>query len=85
MTITIDKAQQDLTTILSQLKPGESATLVDGDGKPVAMLISLKADPCEKKLTPTEWMAQWEALTQEIGRAWKGDKSAVETLLEMRR
>lgn len=32
-----------------------------------------------------EWTEEWEALAQEIDKAWKSDKSALEILSEMRR
>ncbi|MEW6211622.1 MAG: hypothetical protein AB1631_24870 [Acidobacteriota bacterium] len=82
--ISIETAGRELESILKQLSPGESVTLVDSNGSPVATLISLTA-PAEKKLSTEERMARWEALAQEVGRAWKGDKGAVETLSEMRR
>ncbi len=82
--VSIETAGRELESILKQLSPGESVTLVDSNGSPVAALISLTA-PVEKKLSSEEWLARWEALAQEVSRAWKGEKSAVETLLEMRR
>jgi hypothetical protein len=32
-----------------------------------------------------DWDAEWEALAHEIDSAWKGERSAIEILAEMRR
>ena len=37
------------------------------------------------KLDPDEWWRQWNALSEQIGRQWKTDKSAAEIISEMRR
>jgi hypothetical protein len=39
----------------------------------------------EKPMSPEEWLAEWDALTEEISKAWKSEKSAVELVSEMRR
>ena len=33
----------------------------------------------------SDWEKQWATLAKEITQAWQGDKSAVESLSEMRR
>ncbi|HSD57816.1 MAG TPA: hypothetical protein VLB04_06510 [Methanotrichaceae archaeon] len=38
-------------------------------------------DEAEKK----KWDEEWEALGREIDKAWKSEKSALETLSELRR
>jgi|CXWL01.1.fsa_nt_gi antitoxin (DNA-binding transcriptional repressor) of toxin-antitoxin stability system len=81
--ITIEKLGSDLKGLLSRLRLGETITLVTPDGAPVAILISLKPAPA---LPPApDWLLKWETLAEEISRAWKSDKSAIETLTEMRR
>lgn len=37
------------------------------------------------KLSIPQWRKAWEILAQEVDRAWIGEKSALETLSEMRR
>jgi len=34
---------------------------------------------------PAEWLAKWDDLARKVSRAWKSDKSAVDTVIEMRR
>jgi hypothetical protein len=36
-------------------------------------------------MSAEEWLAEWDALTKEISKAWKSDKGAVEIISEMRR
>ena len=83
--VSIETASRDLKQLVEQLRLGETLTLVDREGAPVAILVSLKPKPAAETLSPSEWMARWDALTQEISAAWKSEKGAVETLLEMRR
>lgn len=81
--ISIETVGRELESILEQLSPGESVTLVDSNGSPVAVLLSLSQ--AEGKLSSAEWLARWDAVSEKISKAWQGDKGAVETLLEMRR
>jgi antitoxin (DNA-binding transcriptional repressor) of toxin-antitoxin stability system len=69
---------------VDQLHLGETVTLLGAQGSPVAVLVSLKPDPTKGK-TAADWLKGWDELAKEIGRAWKSDKSAVETVIEMRR
>jgi len=39
----------------------------------------------EAKLTPDEWMRQWNELSERISKVWNTDKSAAEIISEMRR
>ncbi len=39
----------------------------------------------QEKLTPEEWMRQWNELSERISRVWNTDKSAAEIISEMRR
>lgn len=39
----------------------------------------------ETKLTPEEWMRQWNELSGRISKVWNTDKSAAEIISEMRR
>jgi len=57
--------------------------LVNSEGAPVAVMVSLKPAPTEAELV-SDWEARWDALAQKVGQAWKSEKSAVEILMEMR-
>ena len=82
-TLPVELLQSDLKELIARLHVGETVTLTASDGAPLAVLVSLKAKP--KPLSQSEWLAKWQALSQEIDRHWKSDKSAVEILSEMRR
>jgi hypothetical protein len=60
-------------------------TLVDEGGEPLALLVSLKTKSISQVESGVDWEARWDALAKKISAAWTGDKSAVETLIEMRR
>jgi prevent-host-death family protein len=82
--VSLETAKHNLEGLLEKLHLGETVTLVNSEGTPVAVLISLKSTPNKPQLV-SDWMAEWDALAQKISRAWKSDKSAVEILTEMRR
>ncbi len=81
--VSVDAAKKDLEKLLAVLPPGEAATLTGSEGEPLALLISMKSS--QKRDTEKEWDAEWNSLAQEIDKAWKSKKSALETLSEMRR
>lgn len=83
-TLSVDKAAQDLRTVLQQLHLGETVTLVGDEGAPEALLVSLRSGRAEGSAT-VDWDKRWDELAHKIGRAWKSEKSAVEILTEMRR
>jgi hypothetical protein len=83
VTVPIETAARDLHSLLEQLQLGETITLIGPEGLPEALLVSLKPAPTEP-LSTSDWEARWDALASEIGHAWKSDKSALETLAEMR-
>ena len=82
--ISVKALGQELRDLLDRLPAGESVTVVGADGKPVAMLYTVKP-PREPGMSDEEWFAKWEELAKRVSRAWKSDKSAVEILSEMRR
>ena len=84
VSIPVETAQDDLRSLLEQLKLGETITLVSPEGVPEALLVSLKAAPSQPQ-SSVDWEARWDALTRKIGQAWKSNKSAQEILTEMRR
>jgi len=84
VTVPIETAARDLHSLLDQLQLGETITVVGAEGIPEALLVSLKTAPTQP-VSVSDWEAQWDALAREIDQAWKSDKSALETLAEMRR
>ena len=82
-TVRIETAARDLEGLLARLKLGETVTLVGSQGLPEALLVSLKPEQTDSPSAP-DWEARWEALAQRISEAWQSDKSAIETLTEMR-
>ena len=83
--ITVKTATNNLEELLTQLPLGETVTLLDESGQPLALLVSLKAASRPEAQSATEWRANLEALAEKVNAAWKSDKGAVETLVEMRR
>jgi hypothetical protein len=84
VTVPIENAERDLKSLLAQLRLGQTITLVGSEGVPEALLVSLKSAPA-KPLSLSDWETRWDDLTHKISLSWKSDKSAVETLAEMRR
>ncbi len=83
-TVPIETAERELKHLLERLQLGETITLVSSEGTPLAVMVSLKPRPVEVE-SATDWEARWDALAQKVSQAWTSDKSAVETLVEMRR
>ena len=81
--VSVSAAKKNLEEILSKLSPGETAILVDPEGKPMAVLVPFKSSEDTSK--GIDWDAEWESLAKEIDSAWKSKKSALEILTEMRR
>ena len=84
MTMPVETAERDLKQLLERLRLGETVTLVNSDGTPLACLVSLKPAPIEAEPI-SDWEARWDALARKVSQTWKGDQSAVEILGEMRR
>jgi hypothetical protein len=84
MTMPVETAAHDLKQLLEQLRMGETVTLVNSDGTPLAVMVSLKPAPVEAEPL-SDWEARWDALARKVSQAWKSDRSAVEILTEMRR
>jgi hypothetical protein len=82
--VSIKNAECNLEELLKGLPFAKSITLTGPEGNPVALLVSLKSGKAERKLV-FDWDAQMDELAQKVSRAWKGEKSAVENLSEMRR
>ncbi len=84
MTMPVETAARDLKQLLEQLYIGQTITLVNSDGTPLAVMVSLKPAPVGAEPV-SDWDARWDALTRKVSQAWKSDQSAVEILTEMRR
>jgi len=80
----IKNAECNLEELLKDLPFGESIPLTGPEGCPVALLVSLKPGKVEREPVP-DWDARMDDLAQKVSRAWKGERSAVEVLSEMRR
>ncbi len=81
--VSVDSAKKNLEDILAKLPPGETATLIGPEGKPMAVLVPLRSSEFTTK--EVDWDSEWQALAHEIDSAWKSKKSALEILTEMRR
>ena len=82
--VPVGVAAEDLEGWLDQLPRGERVRLVRADGTPVALVVAL-APRRQKAASFEEWEKGWNAVVEEVTRAWKGDKSGLEELAEMRR
>jgi len=86
--VPVETAEHELRGLVDRLRLGESVTLLDPRGQPVALLVSLKrAEPTRAGGAPAweAWKAESDALSERITRSWKSEKSAVEIISEMRR
>ncbi len=77
-------AKDQIAHLLQQLKIGDTVTLVNAKGLPLAVLVALNPNAASSFST-TEWLANLEPLAKEVGRKWNSNKDAVETVAEMRR
>jgi hypothetical protein len=84
ITVPIDAVERDLRSLLEQLQLGETITLVSSEGMPQAVLVSLKSAAVSPQ-SQSDWEMRWDALSRKVSQAWKSEKTALETLAEMRR
>jgi len=84
ITVPIETAERELRSLLERLRLGETATLVSSEGTPEALLVSLKSSTGRPQ-SMSDWDTRWDALAQKVSQAWRGEKSAIEILAEMRR
>ncbi|HQR31652.1 MAG TPA: hypothetical protein PLK30_02870 [Blastocatellia bacterium] len=82
--VSLESAERDLKGLLAQLSLGDTVTLADNDGKPLALLVSLQEVAANEQAI-TDWRGQMEDLAKKVSAAWNSEKSAVETIAEMRR
>ena len=81
--VSVDSAKKNLENILARLSPGETATLIGPEGRPMAVLVPLKKS--EDIAEEIDWDEEWQALARRIDSAWKSEKTALQILSEMRR
>lgn len=84
ITLPIETAEKDLSSLLEELNLGETVTLIGAEGVPRALLVSLKPALREMR-EEADLEARWDALEWQVRQAWKNEKDAVELLTEMRR
>jgi len=82
--VPMETAERDLKRPLNQLKAGETVTLTTAEGEPLAVLVSVRSKSLDDQ-SATDWETKWDALTRKVSQTWHSDKSAPETLVEMRR
>ena len=83
-TLAIESTGPALRELLQHLPAGETVSLVDAEGKRVAVVLVVPP-AAGRPVTPEEWLAELDAAAERIGRAWKSEKNAVEMVSEMRR
>ena len=82
--ISIEALGSQLRELLDRIPSGESVTVIGPHGTPVARLTPLKPQG-EEADSGQDWLAEWDALAEEVGKTWKGGVSAVEAVAEHRR
>jgi hypothetical protein len=69
--------------VLAEAKPA-TRYIVETQGNQ----LTLRPEEIQPSATPEsreQWLAAWRTLSEQIGKSWIGDKSALEELAEMRR
>ena len=79
-----EMASNDLWKLIRQLPSGDTITLTDTNGLPLAVVVSVSPPPIQPPPMP-DWHTRWKSLALRIGQTWKTEQSALETLAEMRR
>ncbi len=82
--VALETAGRGLREALEALAPGETLRLVDEEGEPVAVIVSVRPHPVTKR-GARDWRTRLDALGQRVSRQWQSEKSAVEIVSEMRR
>jgi hypothetical protein len=81
--VPVEAVGRDLQSLLEGLNLGETVTLVDAEGVPQALLVSLQP-LLHSSQAEADWEARWDTLARQVSKAWKSEKSAVELLADMR-
>lgn len=83
-TISVEEAEHDLRRILASLSEGERLTVVDETGTPLGEVTTVSQEKSPPQDHREAFMDRWSELTEKIGDAWDGEKSAVDQLREDR-
>jgi len=73
-----------IQNLIEQLRLGDTVTITDETGAPVAMVVGLRAD-AKPSVAHSDWKTRWQDLSQRVGETWRTNQNAVEVLTEMRR
>ena len=88
--IPIETAIDHLDKLLEAMSLGETVTLVDQNGQPTALLVSLKTQEAQKANVESDatlvnrWFEQLDALTARISPSWMGEINAVSVIADVR-
>ncbi len=83
-TVSVETVERNPRYWLEQLLAGQTLTLVNSEGVPIAMMISLHLPASDAEAT-LAWEDRWDALAQKVSQAWKSEEGAVEIVAKMRR
>jgi hypothetical protein len=81
--VPVETVGRDLQSLLEGLNLGETVTLVDAEGVPQALLVSLQP-LLRSSQAEADREARWDTLARQVSKAWKSEKGAVELLADMR-
>ncbi len=71
--VSVNSAKKNLEDILAKLSPGETATLIGPEGRPMAVLVPLRSS--EDEAAEIDWDAEWQALAHEIDSAGRARRA----------
>jgi len=81
--VPVEAAAHKLGELLQSMESGQAVRVVGPGGEPLALVVSLREGRAPAK-EGLDWDAEWDALAEKVGKAWKSEKSAVEIVSEMR-
>lgn len=83
----IRELKNQTSRIVSEVREEMAEYVITSQGRPVAMLRPFTREDEEaiRQLEAEQAMAEMKSLADEIGKAWKSPKSAVELIDEQRR
>ena len=83
--VSIEEAEHNLRQLLSSLSEDERVTIIDEAGVPLGEVSAPKGPLQDSPSGDEPLLKRWESVAQRIGRAWDGQRSAVEQLRQDRR
>ena len=81
--VSVEAATHRLEKLLESMELGQTVRVIGPAGEPLALVVSLRGGQAAAK-DGQDWDAEWDALAEKVGKAWKSEKSAVEIISEMR-